>query len=222
MPKVGCGKTVLFSSIVQSIRGTQHTVGSTSSSAHFYCLYRKGTQHDLALILRTFIAQLCPRDHIPDILEEFYDHHSSRFPPSVPLADELKDILHALVGKPEQAPGHFSKDERHQSEPKYLLIDALDELPWGSSRDSIITYLDELAGMCIPNLHILATSRNEYDIRARLHSWPSTLAIDKQKVAEDIRLYVTSQINKHQEMSRQKEAIKELIIRRLVDEGNGM
>ncbi|PVH74380.1 hypothetical protein DL98DRAFT_604683 [Cadophora sp. DSE1049] len=37
-----------------------------------------------------------------------------------------------------------------------------------------------------------------------------------------MRLYVTSEINKHEEMSRQKDAIKDLILRRLVEEGNGM
>ncbi|KAH6695893.1 hypothetical protein BKA61DRAFT_531543 [Leptodontidium sp. MPI-SDFR-AT-0119] len=220
--EIGCGKTVLFSSIVQSVQGTQQSLGFTCSSAYFYCLYRKGAQHDLSLILRTFIAQLCPRDQIPSSLKKLYDHHSSKFPPSVPSDDELKDTLLALIGKPKDAPSPISKNRELQLTPKYLFVDALDELPLGSSRDHIITYLDELAAIHIPNLHILATSRNESDIRAGLHSWDTNLVIDKKKVAEDMRLYVASEVNKHKEMSLQKDAIKDLILRCLVEEGNGM
>ncbi|KAH9208968.1 hypothetical protein DL95DRAFT_478854 [Leptodontidium sp. 2 PMI_412] len=123
----------------------------------------KGTQHDLSPILRTFIAQLCPRDQIPSSLKKLYDHHSSKFPPSVPSDDELKDTLLALIGKPKDAPSPISKDRELQLAPKYL-----------------------------------------------------------KKVAEDMRFYVASEINKHKEMSLQKDAIKDLILRRLVEEGNGM
>ncbi|KAH7371808.1 hypothetical protein BKA64DRAFT_715299 [Cadophora sp. MPI-SDFR-AT-0126] len=159
---------------------------------------------------------------MPSSLKKLYDHHNSKFPPSVPSDDELKNTLLALIDEPMQVLSPPSKDRRLHLEPKYLLIDALDELPLGSNRDHIIKYLDELAAMCTPNLHILATSRNESDIRAGLQSWQTTLVIDKKKVAEDMRLYVTSEINKHEEMFRQKDAIKHLILRRLVEEGNGM
>ncbi|KAH7357189.1 hypothetical protein BKA65DRAFT_222136 [Rhexocercosporidium sp. MPI-PUGE-AT-0058] len=220
--EVGCGKTVLFSSIVQSIQGAQQALGFSSNFAYFYCLYRKDTQHDLAPILRTFIAQMCPRGQIPEPLKTLYDHHNSKFPPGLPSIDQLKNTLLALIGTPEEILKTSPKEDNRQIEAKYLHIDALDELPLGSSRDHVIAYLDELAAMHIPNLHILATSRNESDIRAGLHSWEMTLVIDKKNVAEDMRLYVKSEISKDLEMSRQKDAIKDLIMRRLVDEGNGM
>ena len=140
----------------------------------------------------------------------------------MPSNVELQDTLLALIGEPTQASNPISKDPEFQPKPRYLLVDALDELPSGPGRDHVITYLRELAGMNIPNLHILATSRDESDIRAGLHTWHENFVIDKNKVAEDMRLYVTSEIHKHEELSRQNDSIKDLILRRLVEEGNGM
>jgi len=104
----------------------------------------------------------------------------------------------------------------------FLLIDALDELPLGTSRDQIIEFLDEVASQRIPHLHILATSRDESDITLGLNSWDPPLKIDKNKVIEDMRLFVTNQVGKDSKLCGLPTATKEGIIRRLVDEGNGM
>lgn len=215
-PEAGCGKTVLFSSIIKSIQDYQVT---PSSSAFFYCLYRKGAQHDLSPIIRTFIAQLCPRDHIPPSLQTLYEQHSSKFPPGIPSDDELKMTLLAMVKDSTMQKGANPFGSRKDY---YLLIDALDELPLGSSRDQILDFLNDVASMHIPGLHILATSRDENDISFGLRSWDPPLVIDKKKVAEDIRMYVSNEIQKDYAMSKQKDEIKTLIMHRLVEEGNAM
>jgi hypothetical protein len=104
----------------------------------------------------------------------------------------------------------------------FVLVDALDELPLGTSRDDIIGFLDALASYRIPHLHILATGRNESDIRSGLKSWDTPLSIDKIKVIEDMRLFVAREMEKDLDLSSKPAATKELIVRRLVDEGNGM
>jgi hypothetical protein len=95
-------------------------------------------------------------------------------------------------------------------------------LPLGTSRDDIIGFLDKLASYRIPHLHVLATGRDESDIRSGLKTWDPPLSIDKNKVIEDMRLFVVREIEKDLDLSSKPAAAKELIIRRLVDEGNGM
>ncbi len=104
----------------------------------------------------------------------------------------------------------------------FILMDALDELPLGKSRDEIIGFLDELASYRISHLHILATGRDESDIRLGLKSWDRPLLIDKRKVAEDMRLYVNMEIKTDLGLFGKPVATKDEIVRRLVDEGNGM
>jgi hypothetical protein len=216
---VGCGKTILFSSIVRHLE--EHAATYRGFLAYFYCLYRKGAQHELAPILRTFIAQICPQDLVPAPLQDLYELHSKKFPPGVASNAELKSTLFLILS--ELAHSSTSPQNVHDNQ-MYLLIDALDELPLGSNRVEILRFLDELAALHMPSVHILATSRDESDIRACLRSW-SPLQIAKDRVTEDIRLFITREIDNHlglSELARKQPEIKESIIRRLVDEGNGM
>jgi hypothetical protein len=195
------------------------------SVAYFYCLYRKGTQHSLAAILRTLIAQLCLEDRIPTSLQKLYDLHSKKFPPGVGSDDEIKQIFYSMLHEsklPEESPGSSSTPQKKRA--IYLLVDALDELPIGSQRDEILRFLAQLPSLGMPNIHILVTSRDESDIKTLLvgrHSWDS-LPIDKSKVAIDMRKYVANEINKHAELSLKSSQIKSQIMHRLVDEGYGM
>jgi hypothetical protein len=143
---VGCGKTVLFSSIVKSIENRELLDATGGLSAYFYCLYRKGAQHDLAPILQSFIAQLCPSNYIPGVLQSLFDRHNSRFPPGIPSDDELKETFLAMVHELRTFNRAFTTSDRNV----FILIDALDELPLVTSRDEIIGFLDDLASYRIP------------------------------------------------------------------------
>jgi hypothetical protein len=187
-------------------------------SAYFYCLYRKGAQHDLAPILQSFIAQLCPSDHMPRALQSLFDRHNSKFPPGIPSDNELKETFLAMVRELRTFNREFTTSDRNI----FILIDALDELPLGTSRDEIIGFLDDLASYRIPHLHILATGRDESDISLGLKSWDPPLLIDKSKVIEDVRLFVTREMENNLQLCSKPTATKAEIVRRLVDEGNGM
>jgi hypothetical protein len=104
----------------------------------------------------------------------------------------------------------------------FILIDALDEIPLGTSRNQVIAFLDELASRHISHLHILATGRLESDISLGLKSWDPPLLIGKSKVIEDMRLFVTSEMENDVELASKPVSTKEKIIHRLVDEGDGM
>ncbi len=164
--KVGCGKTVLFSSIVSSIEDTDVLDPTGRLAAYFYCLYRKGAQHDLAPILQSLIAQLCPSNHIPKALQDLFNLYNSKFPPGIPSNKELKETFLAMIYELRTSSPSSTTSDRNV----FILMDALDESPVGKSREEIIGFLDELASYRIPHLHILATGRDESDIRLGLKS----------------------------------------------------
>jgi hypothetical protein len=95
-------------------------------------------------------------------------------------------------------------------------------LPLGTSRHEIIQFLDELTRLHLPHLHILATSRDESDIRIGLSSWNSPHWIDKERVLDDKRIFVSNEFNKDPRLSIQRSTTKDQIKTRLVEEGNGM
>ena len=217
-PSVGCGKTVLFANVVEHLRKESTT--APILSAYFYCLYRKGAQHELASILRTFIAQICPSSAVPTSLKDLYEFHSRKFPPGVASDSELKSTLLSMISDPQP----FFKHDYEEGPHIFLLIDALDELPLGSHRDEIIGFLAELAALHLPRVHLLATSRDESDIQIGLGSW-SGLSVAKERVIEDIKLYVTRVIREDKGLSRiaQKQpAIEERLLLALAEDGNGM
>ncbi len=82
--------------------------------------------------------------------------------------------------------------------------------------------MHELASLRIPHLHILATSREESDIRTGLISWRMPLLIDETKVVEDIRLFVKNEMSKDRNLSSQGATIKIPMMHRLVDDSHGM
>lgn len=215
---MGCGKSVLFSSIVNSLENRTRLEETGGLSAYFYCLYRKGAQHDLAPILQSFIAQLCPSDYIPTALQSLYERLNNKFPPGIPSDAKLKETLLAIIHEHGANTGARTTGSRDV----FILIDALDELPLGTSRDAIIQFLDELASYRMPHLHLLATSRDDSDIRLGLSSWDFRLCIDKSKVIKDMRLFVIREMEKDMGLASKSAVVKDEIVRRLVDEGNGM
>jgi hypothetical protein len=219
---VGCGKTVLFSTIIKNIHDFQTSTASNYTLAYFYCQYRKGAQHELAPILRTLIAHLCPREAVPSGLQKLYDRHCNKFPPGIATDEELKRTLVAVLQELRPGSPPTGSSDEVQERKSFILIDALDELPLGTSRHEIIQFLDELARLHLPHLHILATSRDESDIRIGLSSWNYPHWIDKGRVLDDIRIFVSNEISKDPRLSIQPCKTKDQIKTRLVEEGNGM
>jgi hypothetical protein len=193
---VGCGRTVLFSVIIKTILDFQTSTASNYTLSYFYCQYGKGAQHELAPILRTLIAHLCPRGAVPSGLQKLYDRNCNKFPPGVATDEELKRTLVAILQELRPGSPPTGSSDEVQERKSFILIDALDELPLGTSRHEIIQFLDELARLHLPRLHILAISRDESDIRIGLSSWNSPHWIDKGRVLDDIRIFVSNEISK--------------------------
>jgi hypothetical protein len=166
---VGCGKTVLCSSIIEKIRDVCKA-NKTSGLCYFYCSFEDSSQEDhFETLLRLFIYQLCRPDLVPTPLQGLYNE-CHEYPPSEPTNEELyttlTDILkesHAESAETSDfSEGNSVRDPLKDAGLRniYLIIDALDEIPF-LQRWEVLEFLQKLATLRLPQLHMLVTSRNE-------------------------------------------------------------
>lgn len=106
----------------------------------------------------------------------------------------------------------------------FIIIDGLDEIPYGSQRQAVLEFLRYLSGLLLPRLYILVTSRLERDIEAALRGcfrW-QVLGISRKDVEADIDIYITNQIAESPKLQSQPESIKAAIKNKLVAGADGM
>ena len=112
--------------------------------------------------------------------------------------------------------------------PNYIIMDALDECPdttgVSSAREEVLSLVNDLVDLHLPNLHICTTSRPEIDIRGVLE--PSTsLRIslhDQPGQKEDIANYIRSVVHSDIKMKRWREDDRKLVIDTLSEKADGM
>ena len=112
--------------------------------------------------------------------------------------------------------------------PIYIILDALDECPnttgMPSSRDNVLTLVEKLVNLNLPNLHLCITSRPEIDIQTSLEplttNWISLHDQSGQK--KDIVDYVNSVVYSDKNMGRWQEEDKNVVIEVLSDRADGM
>ena len=94
----------------------------------------------------------------------------------------------------------------------YLIFDALDECPGVTNpeRATLFSFLVDLLEKHKKNVHILATSRPEEDIRNELEKFPR---IDLEAhVAEDVKTFVHTELQRRPLLSRYGGDIKKQIV----------
>jgi hypothetical protein len=112
--------------------------------------------------------------------------------------------------------------------PIYLIFDALDECPntteVPSSRDKVLSLLEKLVKLNLPNLHLCITSRPEIDIRTFLEPLTSNRISlhDQSGQKKDIVDYVNSVVYSDKNMRRWREEDKKVVIEVLSDKADGM
>ena len=115
-----------------------------------------------------------------------------------------------------------------QSAPVYLVLDALDECPDDSGdlssrspRGKVLSVVEELVELRLPNLHLCIMSRPEVDIRTIL----KPLATQEISLHEeggqnrDINAYVTFIV---QSVTKWRDDDKKMVIDKLTENANGM
>ena len=185
-----------------------------ASLAYFYFDFRDVDKQKLANVLPSLLVQLSARsDPRCDKLSQLYSTHDRgvQKPSDRAMAECLKQML-AVEGQG----------------PTYIILDALDECPITSSipspREDVLELVEDLVGLHLPNLHICVTSRPEPDIRIvlnRLTECPVSLH-DESGQKEDIAKYVSSFVQSDRRMGRWREGDKELVIKTLSEQADGM
>jgi len=182
--------------------------------AYFFFDFKDTGKQDAHALLSSLIVQLSHQsDSFCDILSACYSTHQSgsRQPSDRALTQCLQDMITS------SAQG-----------PIYLILDALDECPnttgMPSSRDNVLTLVEKLVNLNLPNLHLYITSRPEIDIRTSLEPLASNrIALhDQNGQKKDIVDYVTSVVYSDKNMRSWREDDKKVVIDVLSERADGM
>jgi len=184
--------------------------------AYFFFDFRDKEKQNARALLTSILVQLSDQsDSFCDILLGLYTayHRGSQQPSDSVLTQCLRDIL--------EAAGQV---------PTYVIVDALDECPdtsgIQSSREKVLGLVEELIGLCLPNLRLCITSRPEVDIRSALEPLTSTsnrISLhDEIGQKKDIVDYINSVVGSDRKMKRWREEDKKLVVQTLSDKACGM
>ncbi|KAH9073522.1 hypothetical protein EDB83DRAFT_2219557, partial [Lactarius deliciosus] len=211
--KPGSGKSILCSTIIQDIASLREE--GSALMAYFYFDFRDLHKQHRRNLLPSLLIQLSAQSRpCCDILSRLYYAHDNgeRKPNDSVMIQCLKDMLTI------------------PNLPIYIILDALDECPnWPgipSPREQVLALVKDLTDLHIPHLHICATSRPEFDIRATLtplaHHRVSLHDESGQK--KDIVDYVNSVVYSDSEMMMKKwrEDDKKMVVEALSEKADGM
>ena len=191
--------------------------------AYFYFSFHDGSDQILAVLLRSLISQLCPKEKVDPVIQILYNRYYPVKPSCGDMRKTLMSMLKSLCGKSEDIFGSITNAK--MTSETYLIFDGLDEIPFGSSRKGVLELLSEISTMLgAEHIHILATSREEKDISDGLpssHGW-QRYVVDKDHIQEDIAIYTSYQIAANPKLNSLSVKIKEQIQTRLIQGSKGM
>ncbi|KAL1854535.1 hypothetical protein Plec18170_004624 [Paecilomyces lecythidis] len=201
----GCGKTVLISGVIDNIREFCDQT-RLSMIAYFYFKTDDTLKKTRTSMLRSLVEQLFEKSGQEE-------RHLSRLYSSLrqqqPTAGQLLSTLKEMIAE-------FSN--------VFLVLDALDEC---EDKEDLLDDLEQLLKWDIPNLHILASSRNEKNIRDSLEPLcmaHGSIPVSAALVKGDIRAFVRDRLEKDKAFRRwrNQSAVKEEIENSLTEKADGM
>lgn len=110
----------------------------------------------------------------------------------------------------------------------FIIIDALDESPDASGipteREKVLSFLEMLVGLHLPNLYICVSSRFESDIRKALKPLPlvSISLHDEPGQKDDISAYIQATMKSDRKMKMWTKQDKKLVVDTLSAKADGM
>lgn len=191
--------------IVECIKDLCRRASAKCKSAYFYFEFQPVAEQNLNLVLRSLLRQLSANEAlIPSAVKELFDtHHAIGHSPST---KDLKDTLIRTI--------------QELGKEVYIMLDALDEVVDKKERSKILEHFATLASSRLRNLHFLATSRDEWDIRKSLESLSQGgTPIQRHEVDADIRKYVASCL---QDLKEVPQEMKPLIRNKVGSGAHGM
>jgi ankyrin repeat domain-containing protein 50 len=176
--------------------------------AYFYFDFNDTEKQEVSTFVSSLIAQLCNQVvDIPEQLEDLYKRCNNGRQKAT--MRELKTILSRMM-----------KD----LEDVFIVVDALDECPKNGEREELLEFITEIRAWSSSNMHILATSRLEPDIKETLTPLLTSQAISIQgfQVESDIKVHVASQLAIDPRLKKWSSDIKTEIEKTLTAGANGM
>jgi hypothetical protein len=202
------------STIIQDIEGI--SAAGSAYLAYYFFDFKDARKQDPRGFLSSILVQLCGQStSFCKILYELFSEHQrgSKQPSDSTLKQYLDKILKLST-----------------KFPLYIVIDALDECPdtsgLQSSREKVLTLIEELIGLNLPNLRLYITSRPEVDIRNVLEPLTTTSSRvslhDQDGQKKDIADYIRFVVYSDKKIMRWEEKDKELVVKTLSDREGGM
>ena len=185
-----------------------------ATMAYYYFDFRDVKKQNLYGLLSSLLSQLSSTsDSCSDILSQFRSYHAggTNNPTTSALMKCIKDML--------SLPGHG---------PIHIIVDALDECPdlsgMRSAREEVLEFVEELVGLKLLNLHLCVASRPEIDIRKTLEPLnPLQISLhDESGQKDDIIEYIKSVVHSDRKMRSWRDEDKELVIKVLSENVDGM
>jgi hypothetical protein len=201
--KAGCGKTVLYSTVLEDIR--VHCESKNNATyASFYFTFSDNRKQSYWNLLCSLVAQLGWKEPGLSMLVQASEKPNA----SVPGVDELERILLACVQ---------SYDEL------FLLLDALDECPESNeARQNVLEGLERLA-QGAPNTRMFVTSREVSSVGESMQVLAANLvSVASRSVNADIRRYVSAQLARDRKLSKMDLSTKNLIEDTILRKADGM
>ena len=205
-----CCRPLNSSTIIQDINNTE-----PGHYGFFFFDYKDAGKSTAGSLLSSLILQLSDQSNdLFDVLVGSYSSHRNNM--QSPSLEALTQCLEEMLRVP-------------QNVPIYLIIDALDECPFtkeqSSPRRQVLTLVEKLVRLNLPNLRICVTSRPEPDIQATLGPLTSTSNIislhDESGQKNDIVNFVRSEVQFYASLRRWREEDKEFAIKTLSDKADG-
>ncbi len=206
--------SIASSTIIQDIE--RITAPGSAYLAYYFFDFKDTRKQDARGFLSSILVQLCGQStSFCKILHELFSEHQHG---SKQASDStLKQYLEKIL-------------KVSRTFPLYVVIDALDECPdtsgLQSSREKVLSLIQELVGLNLPNLRLCITSRPEVEIRNVLEpltTISSRVSLhDEDGQKEDIADYIRFIVCSDKKIMRWREEDKELVVETLSNRAHGM
>jgi hypothetical protein len=165
---------VLLPSIIKRVKAYSESLTAEDITYVYYYCYFGQSQDGISHLLRWMISQLAR--HCQSIPKEILQYFRQSQQPSVPV---LTEALSSLTSK-------FKRI--------YLLVDALDE---SQGLWNLLNLILSLSGLGFEVVSVLATSKEEVDIKTQLGPASQNWSLSNALVDEDIQIYVRNELKRH-------------------------
>ncbi|KAJ6032624.1 hypothetical protein N7540_003356 [Penicillium herquei] len=195
----GCGKSVLCSTAIHDIE-QDCDVDNSKYLVYWYFRFGDDMTQSVDPMIRSLIRQLS-RSPLAESVTELWKKNALKGSEleSDAISELFLDVVSRITGE------------------IYLVIDALDECPenaFSSERGLALSFLMDTLERFNKKVHILVTSRQEYDIEKKLGAFPR---IDLEaSLAKDVESFVARSIEKSLLKDRLDQKTKDLIMTRLL------